>query len=269
MKNEAEEKVAKFYSEKGWEVVDGVTKDAQLYEDFRDNAIDYVIKCRKRVQQYIPESGGENMLDVGSGAVQFKEYQDYSKAFKKRWCNDLSQMGLDEAKKRIGDHGVFLHGSFFDLDLKPDFFDCTISLHCIYHMDKDKQEEAVRKMISVTKPGHRVIIVYANPRTLIFYLKVPVKILKRVVGLFKQKKAKEEVDLYYFVHSVGWWKRFRDVADVKLVPWRSFRSDDQKKLIPNSAFGKKIFDTLYNWENKYPGFFVRFFEYPLIILTKK
>ena len=44
MKNEAEERVAKFYSEKGWEVVDGLTKDAILYEDFRENAIDYVIK---------------------------------------------------------------------------------------------------------------------------------------------------------------------------------------------------------------------------------
>jgi hypothetical protein len=136
-------------------------------------------------------------------------------------------------------------------------------------MDKDRQEEAVRKMIRVTKPGHRVIVVYANPRTIIFYFKVPIKILKRVVGLFKQRKRQEEVDLYYYVHSVGWWKRFKDVADVKVVPWRSFRSDDQKKLIPNSSFGKKIFDNLFKWEDKYPAFFSKFFEYPIIILTKK
>ena len=87
--------------------------------------------------------------------------------------------------------------------------------------------------------------------------------------MFRKNKPREEVDLYYYVHPVGWWKRFKDVADVKLVPWRSFRSDDQKKIIPNSDFGKKIFETLYQWEDRFPGFFVRFFEYPMIILTKK
>ena len=60
----------------------------------------------------------------------------------------MSSCALDDAKEKIGDHGVFLCGSWFDIPLDENLFDCAISLHTIYHIDKDKQEEAVRKLIN-------------------------------------------------------------------------------------------------------------------------
>lgn len=57
---------------------------------------------------------------------------------------------LYEAREKLGEHGVYLHGSFFDIHFDNDFFDCSISLHTIYHIDRDRQEEAVRKLIHVT-----------------------------------------------------------------------------------------------------------------------
>ena len=160
--NKAEEKVSKFYNKLGWETDVGITEDARRFEDLRESAKDYLNKCRLRVLQHIPETG-ENILDMASGPIQYEEYLQYSRNFKKRYCVDLSSNALEGAKKKIGDHGVFLKGSFFDITLEENFFDCSISLHTIYHIDKDKQEEAVRKLIYVTKSGQPIIVVYSNP----------------------------------------------------------------------------------------------------------
>ncbi len=171
MINNVEDKVSKFYNTEGWETKDGITEDARLWEDLREYAKEYVSKCRLRVLTHIPESG-ENILDMASGPIQYKEYLEYSKDFKKRYCVDLSSGALEGAKEKIGDHGVFLQGSFFDIPLDENYFDCSICLHAIYHIDKDKQEDAVRKLIKVTKPGKPVIIVYSNPNTIISTLKL-------------------------------------------------------------------------------------------------
>ena len=133
-----------------------------MFEDLRKHSAKYVHKCRERVFRHIPDSG-VNILDMASGPLEFQDYVDYSKNFEKRYCVDLSSTALEMAKRRIGDHGVFLHGSFFDIPLQENFFDCALSIHTIYHIDKDKQEIAVRKLLHVTKPGKPVIIVYSNP----------------------------------------------------------------------------------------------------------
>jgi ubiquinone/menaquinone biosynthesis C-methylase UbiE len=269
MGNKAEEIVSKFYNEKGWSVDRGVTEDAKRWEDLREYAQEYVSKCRLRVLRHIPEKG-INMLDMASGPIQYKEYLEYSRNFEKRYCVDLSKAALDQAREKIGDHGVLLHGSFFDIFLENDFFDCSISLHTIYHIDKDKQEDAVRKLIRVTKPGKPVIVVYSNPNTLIRYFKFPflfLRLIKRVLYRIAGKEYKSE--LYSYAHPIKWWDRFSDMAEVKRLPWRSFNSGDQKRLIPNIRFGKKMLNVLYEMEERFPKFFVKYFEYPMVILTKK
>jgi ubiquinone/menaquinone biosynthesis C-methylase UbiE len=267
MKNDAEQRVSKFYNTVGWETEGEITEDAKLFEDLRECAREYVSKCRLRVLRHIPDNG-ENILDMASGPIQYKEYLKYSRSYKKRYCVDLSSKAIDDAKKKIGDHGVFLCGSFLDIYLEEDFFDCTISLHTIYHIDKDKQEAAVRKLVAVTKPGKPVIIVYSNPCTFIGYL---VFIARKIMKLLtKAKKGNEkESDLYFFAHPIGWWNRFCDIADIQILPWRSFASHYQKALIPNNKYGKILLNILFDLEERFPDFFVRHFQYPMIILKKK
>jgi len=270
MMNNAEERVSKFYNTVGWETEGEITEDARRWEDLREYAREYVGKCRLRVLSHIPESG-ENLLDMASGPIQYKEYLEYSRNFKKRYCVDLSSSALEGAKKKIGDHGVFLHGSFFDIPLEENFFDCTVSLHTIYHIDKDKQEEAVRKLIKVTKPGKPAIIVYSNPNTIISSLRssLPLRALRRARNLLEKTKKEQDVSLYFHPHPIEWWNRFSDVAHVQVLPWRSFSSDIQKRLIPNNKIGGIVFNLLFNLEERFPNFFVKHFQYPMIILTKR
>jgi ubiquinone/menaquinone biosynthesis C-methylase UbiE len=268
--NNPERIVAKFYNEFGWETEGEITEDAKRYEDLRDCAKKYVSKCRLRVLRHIPDKG-ENILDMASGPIQYKEYLEYSKNFKKRYCIDLSLKALNDAKKKIGDHGVFLCGSFFDIPLESNFFDCAISLHTIYHIDKDRQEEAVRKLISVVKPGSPVIIVYANPKVLIDYFKLLFRIINKFKSLLKTTETQrgKEYNLYRFSYPLEWWDRFSDAADVKILPWRSFTSEHQKVFIPNNRIGTKMFEFIFNLEERFPNFFAKHFQFPMIILKKK
>lgn len=273
MIDNAEEKVSKFYNAVGWEIEGEITEDARRWEDLRENAKEYVSKCRLRVLRYIPDNG-VNILDMASGPIQYREYLEYSKNFKKRYCVDLSSAALEKAKKKIGDHGVFLHGSFFDIPMEENFFDCSVSLHTIYHINKDRQEEAVRKLIYVTKPGHPIIIVYSSPNTaFIRLITFPFRLVGKAKNILKKlngkRKQEEDLGLYFHAHPINWWNRFSDVASVQIMPWRSFSSDMQKWLIPNNKIGRKMFDVLFNLEEHFPNFFVKHFQYPMIILTKR
>jgi len=273
MDNNAEERVSKFYNTVGWEIQGEITEDARRWEDLREHAKEYVSKCRLRVLRHIPEDG-MNILDMASGPIQYKEYLEYSKNFKKRYCIDLSSGALKQARKKIGDHGVFLHGSFFDISIEENFFDCAVSLHTIYHIDKDRQEEAVRKLIKITKPGKPVIIVYCNPNTFVACLRssLPLRAIRRAISLLKKPektRQEDELSLYFYAHPMEWWNRFSDIASLKILPWRSFDSDTQKRLIPNNKIGRKMFNILFNLEEQFPDFFVKHFTYPMIILTKR
>jgi len=267
--DDAEKTVSKFYNTQGWHTDQEITEDARRWEDLREYASDYVSKCRLRVLDHIPAKG-KNILDMASGPIQYKEYLEYSKNFSKRYCIDLSSDALKSAEEKIGEHGVFLHGSFFDIPLEENFFDCSISLHTLYHIHQSKQEEAVRKLLKVTKPSKPVIIVYCNPKNI---TNLPSRLLKKIKNVFAEANSlatEDEVkDLYFYAHPLEWWDKFSNQATVKIVPWRSFVASTQKALFPDNKFGKKMFDILYQFEDRYPGFFTKNFTYPMIILTKK
>ena len=125
MIDKSEERVSTFYNTIGWKTEDEITEDARRWEDLREHAKEYISKCRLRVLKYIPLNGA-NLLDMASGPIQYKEYLTYSKNYNKRYCVDLSKEALEYAEKKIGEHGVFLHGSFFDISLEENFFDCVI-----------------------------------------------------------------------------------------------------------------------------------------------
>jgi len=211
-------------------------------------------------------------LDMASGPIQYEEYLEYSKNFATRYCVDLSSDALAKAELKIGTHGKFLLGSFFDLEIEENYFDCAVSLHTIYHMSADKQEEAITKLLKIVKPGKPVIIVYSNPDTLIGIVKVAYRrILKGLSKLGLTTEQEVDVsskDLYFHSHSIEWWARFNKLADVQIYPWRAFDVKHQKMLFPNNAFGRSMLSVLFYLEETFPIFFYRNFQYPMIVLTK-
>jgi ubiquinone/menaquinone biosynthesis C-methylase UbiE len=266
MNKSPEDIVSHFYNTVGWKLTDDLTEDAIRFEDLRDCAKNYVSKCRTRVFKHIP-SKGKFILDMASGPIQYKEYLNYSINFEKRYCVDLSTDALVMAEKKIGDHGVYINKSFFDINFQENFFDCAISMHTIYHMDKNLQEEAVRKLLFVTKKNMPVIIVYSNKNTILSKIKRP--IIKIRDKFINKKYTNTSAELYFEPYDFSWWKQFEDVAEISFFPWRSFNSSDQKILFPNNKIGSWMFDFLYKFEELFPNIFSKYFQYPLIVLKKK
>ena len=249
--------ISKFYNKYGWKKYNKIFKDAQLFEDLRDNSSEYVKKCRLRLNNYIPKRG-KNLLDFASGPIQYKEYLSYSKNFRYRHCVDFSKDAITVAKKKIGKKGKFYNKDFKKIRFKENFFDCIISMHTIYHIKKNDQKKIIKKLIKISKKNTPIIIVYSNPNTIISRV-------KKLLNL-KSKKTKK---LYFYCHPNDWWYQFKKIAKVKIMPWRSFSSQHQKIIFPDNYIGKNMFKILFIFEQMFPYFFSKNFQYPMIILKKK
>ena len=251
--------VNKFYNNSGWEKKNKNTLDATLFEDLRFNVKEYVSKCRKRLKKYIPKRG-IHILDFASGPIQYPEYLEYSKNFKLRHCIDFSKLAIKTAKKKLGNRGRFYCNDFFKIKLKKNYFECVLSLHTIYHIDKNLQAKAVRKLINISKKNAPIIIVYSNPNTLINRIKNKIS---------KKRLKKNKTNLYFFCHPVKWWSQFEKNTHVEIKPWRSFSSDHQKLIFPNNIIGKILLHFLFIFEEKFEKFFINNFQYYTVILKKK
>ena len=249
--------VFKFYSEGGWTKRKKNTEDAILFEDLRPVASEYVSHCRNKIKRYISKKG-HHLLDFASGPIQYKEYLNYSKNFKVRHCVDFSKQAIQAAKKKIGSKGQFYCDDFLKIKFKKNFFDTIISLHTIYHISKKDQAKVVKKLISISKKNSPIIIVYSNPDTIISSIKK--KILK--------KKVAKNNKLYFYCHKLEWWLQFSKIAKVEFYPWRSFSSQHQETIFPNNFLGKILFKILINLEEIFPKFFIKNFQYPIIVLKK-
>lgn len=248
--------VLSFYKKIGWKNKDQLTLDSRLFEDNRKYSSNYVSKCRKRIQKYIPKKG-KHFLDFASGPLQYPEYIKYSKNFKIRHCVDFSNDALKQAKKKIGIKGKYYCGDFLKMNFKKNYFDCILSMHTIYHINKNKQSEAVKKLIKLIKKNKPIIIIYSNPNSLI----------SRIRSILPIKKKKPL--LYFYCHQNDWWNQFSNLAEVKILPWRSFSAQHQKKIFPNNSIGSLLLKILFLFENSFQNFFSKNFQYIMIILKKK
>lgn len=255
-----EDDVRDFYESSGWTAEadeEPVYVDARLWEDLRPCAAEYVSACRRRVLEFLPPSG-ELILDAGSGAIQYPEYLEYSSGFAKRVCVDVSERALEEARKKLGDRGDYVRASLLDLPFPDDRFDAVVSLHTIYHVESERQEDAVRELLRVLKPGALAVIVYANPD----------RMAARLKSLVRRRPSADAGPIYFSAHPLSWWSRFSDQAAVEIAPWRSLNANESRRLIPDNALGACLFRAVLWLEKTFPRRATRWGCYPMVVLTK-
>jgi len=253
-----EESLRDFYNSKGWKADGEHSKDASLWEDTRNCAQEYVSRCRLRVCRYLP-SQGNFILDAASGPVQYKEYLAYSSGFSKRICVDISEEALKQAEAKLGNKGQYLQCSILDLPLPTDHVDAAVSIHTIYHIEASAQEKAVRQLLRVTKPGHPLLVIYANPD----------RWSSRLARILTFWLSRAPGEVYYHAHPLRWWRKFSDEAEVDIVTWRTLTAKVSRILIPDNKFGSLILRALYQMEDRFPRLLLPFAAYPLIVLKKK
>jgi SAM-dependent methyltransferase len=262
---EVARQVKSLYENIGWTNVGEVTYDARSSEDLRRVAVSYISDCRLRVLRHLPKTG-DRLLDMASGPIQYPEYLRYSAGFNTRVCVDLSKRALEIARSRLGAHGEYLEGDFLNLAVEP--VDAAVSLHTIYHIHKESQEQAVRKLIDLTKPGGTIVIVYSNPLNLVSSVLSP---FRRVAELFAPRRSKGDTpgSIYFERFPLSWWKRFSDSGTVRIMPWRTFSTPVQRLLFPDNNLGQWMFSSLFALEDRYPRLFAAIGCYPMIVIDKR
>ena len=260
--------VKDFYNNEGWEFSNSNSHDAVINENLSEVASSYVSKVRLRIKEQL--GFGENLLDIGCGPIQYKEYEAYSEMFKLRICVDLSEKALKVAEQRIGLKGKYIVGDYLSLaplDFAP--YDGATLINVLYHVDKNLQSTLVRKILSELNPGKKLVIVYSNPNTVSAAVTQIAVIGKHLfLRIFGKRDARDlDNPIYFYRHKPKFWKQFSDSASIESLSWRTFSPPLEKLIFRKSLLGDFGLRILFRLEQYY--LWAKFAEYPMVVLTKK
>lgn len=286
--SEIKNQVREFYDQVGWQQVsDGIYQNAR-YEDLRPVSQEYIQRCHMRVKRFLAASG-KYLLDAGSGPVQYPAYLAYSQDYKYRVCADISITALREARQRLGDKGLFVVCDIACLPFGSEVFDGIVSLHAIHHVPYENQPQAYINLYRTLKNGRTAVIVNAwNTSSLMNRLKWLMVLMERASGFMNRlfhPPAEKEPGLPAGslrrpkTPPTGTYTRHYDADTLMaefaryhipagLHPWRSLSVRFLRAVIKPGLGGRFWLRLVYNLEERFPYFFGKNGQYPMIILTK-
>ncbi len=145
--------VRDFYDQFGWKLTEsGKYHDTAAFIDQRPLSYAFTELCMKHVGGYLPPSG-KYLLDAGSGAIPHHVYMDYQANYAWRICVDFSIEARHEARRKLGDRGIYVLGDITNLPFSDNAVDAVISNHVVYHVPADEQANAFRELWRVTRPS--------------------------------------------------------------------------------------------------------------------
>jgi SAM-dependent methyltransferase len=284
MSTEAEikQQVRQFYDQVGWqEVSEGVYQNAR-YEDLRPVARDYIHRCHMRVVRHLKPSG-RFMLDAGSGPIQYPEYLEYSKGYKYRVCADISHVALLAARKRTGEHGLCVVSDVARLPFKPGVFEGIVSLHTIHHLPPDEHVPAYQELYRVLADGCQAVVVNGwgealIPRLLVtpmYWTNRALGILRRLFGIAPPAKpgrtTGENKPKSTFVSKYGadWLiEQLKPLMSFDIYVWRGISVKHMRTFIHQGWGGQQLLRFLFWLEERFPRFFGKHGQYPLVVIRK-
>lgn len=274
---EEKKHVQDFYNETGWhKSEEGDFEDAQLFEDLRPVAEEYINNCHKRVSRHLKPKG-DFILDAGSGPIQFDAYLEYSKDYKYRICVDLTLQALSQAKQKLGDKGIYLIADITNLPLKSNVVDGAVSLNVIYHIPKDEQRKAIEEITRALKPEHKAVIVYSwgdkfslFMNFALFYIKI-FQGFQKVYRIMKSKIVRNQghAGLYFHAWPPSYFNQSNWDATIDILVWRSISVPFTKIYAHPFLGGKKFLKMIYNWEERNPRAAGKLGQYPMLVVSKK
>lgn len=283
---EIKQQVREFYNQVGWQAAGpGLYQNAR-YEDLRPVSREYIHRCHLRVNRHLALVG-EYLLDAGSGPVQYPEYLTYSQGYRYRVCADISIVALQEARARLGQHGLFVVADVANLPFKTESFDGLVSLHTFHHLPLGEQKKAYREIIRLLVPGRSAVVVNGwTDSVLMRRTRWLVRAMERVgriaarlrrrppVSTAAQGQAeaapKKDAPTGTFVEKLdaAWLRREIKGAELEIRVWRAVNVNFLRAVIHTALAGKAWLRLLYWLEERFPHYFGEQGQYPLIILRK-
>ena len=273
------QQVRKFYDQVGWQVeADGLYQNAH-YEDLRPVSAEYIHRCHGRVGRHL-RSAGKYLLDAGSGPVQYEEYMDYLRGYQFRVCADISIVALMEARKKLGEKGLYVVSDVANLPFKKDVFEGVMSMHTIHHLPREDHARAYQELYRVLAPNSTAVVVNGwTDSALTGWLERLVKTINRTrrklgKSAASMKKVKREDQIkekgtYVQKYNAAWLKaELSGKVPIQILVWRSASVRFLRTFIHQGLGGKQLLRWLFALEEKYPRYFGENGQYPLIVIDK-
>lgn len=272
--------VRKFYDAIGWQQVgEDVYQNAQ-YEDLRPVARDYIHKCHLRINRYLRHTG-KYLLDAGCGPIQYPEYLTYSEGYEYRVCLDISIVALIDARERIKAHGLYVVADIAHMPFKSDAFDDAVSLHTIHHLPPEEYRPAYFELKRVLRSDASAVVVNGWSESVIMRLfRLPMRVMEKLFNAAEndQKslgsaegaplKSKPAGTFVNKLTASNLRQLLGGDFPITIRVWRSVSVRFLRAMIQPSLLGKFWLKILYMKEERFPGFFGIYGQYPLITFRK-
>lgn len=264
-----------FYDDVGWSKhASGLYTDTAKFVDTRSASLAFTRGCMSRLKKYF-RKGGEFLLDAGCGPIAHDELLEYGEGFQQRVCVDLSVAALTEARRKVGDRGVYLQGDLSNLPIESGSIDAAMCYHVIYQLPPELQAKAFTEIWRVLKPGGVAVVVYWWPNSKLAWR---IERLAQIVLGFERSDgpaqeqttvaatSKETPD--HNPLSVEWFEGqdwpFHYDFDIYRVVDNVFL----RNLIPDDWKGAAFLKVLALFQNLAPSYCGRHGEMPAIIIRK-
>lgn len=282
---EIKQQVREFYDRIGWQMVgEGVYQNAR-YEDLRPVASEYIHRCHLRVGRFLKPSG-RYLLDAGSGPLQYPQYLTYSQGYRYRVCLDLSIVALKEARKRTGEHGLFVVADVANLPFAPGVFDGIVSLHTLHHLPAADQERAYMDLYRVLAPGSSAVVVNGWTVSPLMRAARPlVTLMERLGGWVARLRGKSQEKApvvekapptapgpsgtYIHKQDPAWLRGLLgERIPFEIRVWRSVSVRFLRAVVHAPLGGRFALRLLYGLEERFPHFFGEKGQYPMVIIQR-
>jgi SAM-dependent methyltransferase len=276
---QVKQQVREFYNQVGWqEQSDGFYQNAS-YEDLRPVSREYIHKCHLRVLRHLNPQG-RFLLDAGSGPIQYPEYLEYSKGYRRRVCADISLVALKEARKRIGEHGLYVVCDVAHLPFEPATFDGLVSLHTLHHLPPEEHVHAYQELHRTLALGGKAVIVngWDHPPLSIFldfWIRLVDRLSMRKNSHRKVADIRPVMDksvargTYVHKETAKWLQAaVGSQMPIQIWCWRSISVRTMRTFIHARLAGRIFLEVLYGMEELFPHFLGKYGQYPLVVLNK-
>lgn len=276
------QQVRQFYNRVGWQVAsDGFYQNAS-YEDLRPVSYGYIHRCHLRVARHL-RPAGRYLLDAGSGPIQYPEYLTYSQGYAYRVCADISIVALLEARKRLGDRGLYVVADVANLPFKTGVFEAEVSLHTLHHLTPADHRQAYLELHRVLQAGCSGAIVNGWKESWI--MKRATRLIHLMQRLTAQQAAAPDISssirgeasglveeasgTYVSKYDAAWLKNALDgKMRYEIRVWRTVTVRFLRAVIHPWSGGRLWLWLLFQVEELFPHFFGEKGAYPLIIIHK-
>jgi len=265
--------VQHFYESFGWKQTrEGLYVDGARFEDNRSFVKEYTRRCNARVKEYL-NPAGKYLLDAASGPIQHRDYLDYSMNFDYRVCVDISYTSLLEARRKLGEQGIYLLADLSRLPIRNETIGSAVSINALYHIPKSEQLEVMRELYRVLQKKGKGVIVYSNGRRswCMNLLALPIKIVVKCRALLRKFRPEDEItspELYFYAHPLRKFRQDTLGFNVDVRVWRFLSVPVMKLYFHRFLFGRNLLRYVFRLEQKFPSFLGKIGEYPLFWFEK-